>query len=134
MIKPNELSKGRLYLDSSGQVQVFEESFNGIVNPNIAFDWQEINGDKFEDINPIPLTPEWLGRCGFVKNGRQWDGPEIENDNSISFFIIQECDMAGTYELFGSEWTLGKPFQCVHQLQNLYFALTGEELTIKEPV
>lgn len=28
------------------------------------------------------------------------------------------------------EWTIGKPFKYLHQLQNVYFALEGEELTV----
>jgi hypothetical protein len=83
-----------------------------------------------QDIDPLPLTPEWLLRCGFKDDGgNMWSGPEIENDDSIEYFTIKKKN-AGFF-FYGSEWTHGKPFLYVHQLQNLYFAMTGEELTIK---
>lgn len=85
-----------------------------------------------QDIEPIPLTPEWLERMGFVKNTREeWDGPKIELEHSLEWFTIKGYG-PDSFMLMGSEWTTGKPFQFVHQLQNLYFALTGEELIIKE--
>ncbi len=71
---------------------------------------------------PITLTEEWLLKFGFEKRS-----------------IIQEND---SYYLNGEiVWVTKKGFryfqnrniiQHVHQLQNLYFALTGEELTIKD--
>lgn len=79
----------------------------------------------------IPLTPEWLERMGFVKNTREeWDGPKIELEHSLEWFTIKGYG-PDSFMLMGSEWTMGKPFQFVHQLQNLYFAVTGEELDIK---
>jgi hypothetical protein len=88
--------------------------------------------DEYDQVNPIPLTPEWLERCGFKDDGgNMWSGPEIENDDSIEYFTIKKKN-AGFY-FYGSEWTHGKPFLYVHQFQNLYFALTGEELQIKMP-
>lgn len=127
MIKPNELRIGNLIL-----YKEFGEG-DGVVGRIKAGDFGRL---KFHDDEyfPIPLTPEWLERFALVKNGNQWDGPEMHTDTSTSYFIIQEGKKPGTFELFGSEWTLGKPFQYVHQLQNLYFALTDEELTIKETV
>lgn len=83
------------------------------------------------EVEPIPLTAEWLERCGFKKGssyigiGYHWDGP-----NEISI-VEQNVDKEDTYRLYGSEWTIGNDFKYLHQLQNLYFSLTGEEL-IKE--
>ncbi len=78
----------------------------------------------------IPITPEWLEKFGFT--GLEygvWDGPKIELEDSVEWFTIEEY--RGGFILKGSEWVMGKPFHSVHQLQNLYFALTGEELQIK---
>lgn len=81
-------------------------------------------------IQPIPLTEEWLVKFGFEKPAETWylngfgvwqtlcgnkDGTEF-----IGFF----------YEL-RDRGIVDKHIEHVHQLQNLYFALTGEELTIK---
>lgn len=74
---------------------------------------------------PIPLTPEWLERCGFE---RGIDKGVFVKDN----FKIGVTDYAG-----GGSWVFYMDrhlsvhdISCLHQLQNLYFALTGEELTI----
>lgn len=62
-----------------------------------------------EDLQPITLTEEWLRRFGFVKTN------EIDRWELKGFGIVD----------------ISTP-QCkhLHQLQNLYFALNGEELTL----
>ena len=69
-------------------------------------------------MEPIPLTEEWLLKFGFIihedgyitcPNGRQWI---LHLDNEFEF---EALNIIVIY---------------VHQLQNLYFALTGEELII----
>ena len=65
-----------------------------------------------EKHNPIPLTEEWLLKFDCKKI---WVF-EIFGDNKRGFHISTEY----------GEWIFLK---YVHQLQNLYFALTGEELT-----
>ena len=70
---------------------------------------------------PIPLTKEWLIKFGFVLSGDLfhinrlfviWNGKGFDNTD---------------YMHYKTEVIL----KHVHQLQNLYFALTGEELTIE---
>lgn len=83
----------------------------------------EKDGIPFE---PIFLTEEWVKKFGFVGVGNHYekncfniykykDGMEIElrNDEDDELFVI------------------GMRCNCVHKLQNLYFAITGEELIIK---
>lgn len=72
------------------------------------------------DLLPIPLTEEWLLKFGFEQNKLS------AKHNS---FIWYENHI-GIKGLLG----VVKPYECkhVHQLQNLYFALTGEELKLKE--
>ena len=70
---------------------------------------------------PIPLTEEWLLKFGFSKYGRL-----NTNDN---FKLIYDYDLS-TFYLDD----IGLELKHVHQLQNLYFALTGKELTIKQLV
>jgi hypothetical protein len=71
--------------------------------------------------NPIPLTPEILEKCGFENNGFYCthSDPYMEISPSATGFILSvNC----------SEYEIGETFNHLHQLQNLYFALTGEEL------
>jgi hypothetical protein len=80
--------------------------------------------------NPIPLTPEWLERLGFVKDSRSVWVKRIDE------YTLIGINMDGKYELidvFNAETVKSwdNRIEFVHQLQNLYFALTGEELEIK---
>jgi len=71
---------------------------------------------------PIPLTEEWLLKFGFeiVKGAHQsWRTIKINDEKS---FDIQFIDG----EVFYSDTRL----KYVHKLQNLYFALTGQELQL----
>ena len=79
---------------------------------------------------PIPLTEEWLVKFGFEKdeNEQYYKGGYVidvtADKKSFMFSIVINAN-----GLFAA--ALGVYYH-VHQLQNLYFALTGEELTIKE--
>lgn len=95
-----------------------------------------INICNFE---PIPLTEEWLIKFGFdinrlevgclkVSSYKTYEEKELEiwnTDNGIELMINNEPnDICLFFSL--------KNIKYVHQLQNLYFALTGLELSIKE--
>jgi len=70
-----------------------------------------------EKTSYIPLTEEWLLKFGFKING-----------NTMKINIL------GINGSFFFEHELGiSQISYVHQLQNLYWILTGEELTIKNP-
>ena len=75
---------------------------------------------------PIPLTPEILEKAGFVKTGRYAIG--------AGGYITYEKDrVVLLHPKKGHPFVLAfheTQVQSVHQLQNLYFALTGEELPI----
>ena len=73
--------------------------------------------NRISQIQPIPLTKEWLVKFGFV-NG--------EKDN-FSFTKYMDLRILGSEADYNGIW-FGKVFY-VHQLQNLYFALCGVELT-----
>lgn len=73
-------------------------------------------------IDPIPLTEDVLFKCGFDKNDNMF------TDNKLVGIEIYDEDLH--FRVLCGNYCL-----CVinnlHQLQNLYFALTGEELNIK---
>jgi hypothetical protein len=78
------------------------------------------NGNK--NFKPIPLTEEWLLNFGF-------ESDEIEWWNGIlSIGICKEGLRYLPTEQINVR--VGIVLQHVHQLQNLYFALTNEELTL----
>ena len=88
-----------------------------------------------KDVYPIPLTEEWLIKFGFKK----------ENNTIYSISDKLSSSEVGKWYFFKNEnnsftphikrenkfsW-IGKEIKYVHQLQNLYFALTGEELGLQ---
>jgi len=79
---------------------------------------------------PIPLTEEWLLKFGFELYEGEMIGETSMNDNwTLGLFKINAW---GNGWLFYWDDKWDNRIQYVHQLQNLYFALTNEELTIKQ--
>lgn len=82
-----------------------------------------LDGCSIDEVKPIPLTEEWLERFGIMQNTWFEDGS----------YMIKE-DRGFGWEMYVRNAVKTKRisfayFKHVHQLQNLYFALTGEELT-----
>lgn len=80
-----------------------------------------------KEFEPIPLTEEWLKRFGFAEVSE--DGLWQADDEEL--FQIQSEYLN---EQWGHIWDAAftnAPLEYVHQLQNLYFSLTGSELELK---
>ena len=77
--------------------------------------------DNCNYIEPIPLTEEWLLKFGFEM---------YEFDHKANQFRFKERLIVYIDGFLYDHGTSVK-LQYVHQLQNLSFALTNEELTIK---
>ena len=73
-----------------------------------------------QDLKSISLTEGWLLRFGYYKE-------KFSNDWQGKYHRISEF----TSGVFTCDKT-GVSLKSVHQLQNLYFALTGEELIITD--
>lgn len=112
-MKANELRIGNWVID---------EHLDGIGNAGF---WrlQQVETRLTEDYEPIPLTEEILLKCGFEYN-KHYDSYVKETDRASEFIIRAKdfvmCDIDLIVKL-----------KHLHQLQNLYFALTGEELNIE---
>ena len=86
------------------------------------------------EIEPTPLTEEWLLKFGFKKQDYKMSGCSIYKLGNIiimnSFRDDGRKDMGITVEgISPPTWSLANLY-FVHQLQNIYFALTGEELIL----
>ena len=80
-------------------------------------------GEYYKDLKPIPLTEQWLLDFGFVNDSNlhyRWTMGDI-----LIYDIDDNCIC------ISDTWEFGMR-KYVHQLQNLYFALTQEELILKE--
>jgi hypothetical protein len=81
---------------------------------------------------PIPLTEEWLIKFGFESVGLGGNRFVLYNAiDGTSNFVI-ETDGIILYPQIDYDIVCWSEFKYVHQLQNLYFALTGEELILSE--
>jgi len=102
-------------------------SNNGVVKVEKRH-YEDIENGEI-DLFPIPLTEEWLVKFGFEEDDSLLDPLDTPNGNfwveynkefvciHLPFFEFMYADGSGVIEI-----------KHVHQLQNLYSALTGEEL------
>lgn len=85
--------------------------------------------------SPIPLTPEWLTRFGLIPiEGRTGRYSYLNgNRNFGDWCYLSEGELVVIDYTFETEQTVveAKNIQYVHQLQNLYYALTGSELSME---
>lgn len=85
---------------------------------------------------PIPLTEKWLIKFGFEKTYAKNCHKKRFNKNSLHSIVVtigKENILCLLDEYSGKEIIMvfnGDVIESVHQLQNIYFALTGKELTI----
>lgn len=82
------------------------------------------------EIKPIPLTEEWLVKFGFKLYPT---GSYCKDINYDLYLAIIYSDTPkeiwlNVYQDGVENTTILKHIHYVHQLQNLYYALTGEEL------
>jgi hypothetical protein len=124
-MKANELRIGNL-------IQCFGQPYNitiigaGNVKMKLFNTKAHTDNVSIKDIVGIPLTEEWLLKFGFKNN--TWEHKQGAN---TMYWDKVDCilhigDQRDTNYSFMAECMY------VNQLQNLYFALTGEELKIKE--
>lgn len=133
MIRISELRIGNLviykpYGNRDGETKKIE----GLLGMKAFFNKYNNESAMLHYLRGIPLTAEWLERMGwydlamgfFIPIGEGNPRRQLNwNDIDHSVKIMDP----GGYVI-----TIAGNVQFVHQLQNLYFALTGEELSINE--
>ncbi len=143
-MKANELRMGNLIQDIHTRgifSQQYQEVYivNGIGKDSIVVEPEPLplrslidQTDKNKslsifDVEFIPLTEEWLVRFGFEL---------LENEGDIKYFQLGKYGVKMEEEqdfyFYKGEDVISTLAEIyfVHQLQNLYFALTGEELPV----
>jgi hypothetical protein len=78
----------------------------------------------------IPITEEWLFKFGFEKQDKYWFflRTHYANFDEFNYSILFE---KVTLEKNSIELGICNTIKYIHQLQNLYFALTNTELQIQ---
>lgn len=132
-IKPSELRIGNYLQNNKGEVRVVSELNCNKDEFNIQA-WglgsDRMYGSNEDNLQPIPLTEDWLVKFKGEKTNRHWFNYSYK-DIEISHNI-----MNGVVNLFqpinSKEPITIRDIYKVHTFQNLYFALTKEELKITE--
>lgn len=130
MLKSNELRVGNwIEAYPGGPVQVVSlgtDVVNGIIHtPNF------VGATHGGILSPIPLTTEILHNCGF-KKGEKWYIHQVYYNGIIDICHTRGCFTYGRKTEYGFDSTID--IESLHQLQNLYFALIGKELTLNLPL
>jgi len=134
-MKPQELRIGNFINPEIGELEhVGQIKYIGYSGVGVELDCDEpelsLNHDlDLSDIKPIPLTEEWLEKFGFSRNL-----VSACCDYSLVLDHGYEHDLYYIYnhsEVDGStSWIRTKGIRHVHELQNIYFSLTGYELEL----
>jgi hypothetical protein len=96
--------------------------------------YQNSQDTETKVFEPIPLTEEWLLKFGFIRHHYDYANDVIYIKNIADNEIDNAEFEWGVYpnELgSGIQIKNRKSLKYVHEIQNLYFALIGEELTFK---
>ena len=109
-MKPTDLRIGNYVFDNLGGILKIKG-----INTN----------SDLSHLKPILITEDWLIKLGFEKQMAWTFSLHISGNNYLIYYLGEKG------------WSIGNKdysdFNChyVHQMQNLYFALTNKELTYK---
>lgn len=123
-MKAEELRIGNYYNQFGNIHQVNWTVLGELSNAPITQSW----------CKAIPLTEEWFINLGFVFKTEELGVKLYEIQVGIDFLIFSK---EGHWSISSgkNQWYMDRNFKSpkyVHDLQNLVYALTGEELILKE--
>jgi hypothetical protein len=127
MIKHNELRIGNVIMYEEASFDINSESVKSISQLKVtavkSLPTKEKGEQFYKDIKPVPLDKKWLLKFGFEiykyrantfgLNGYSFDLDKMSLHNDLP----ADCNKINEIDL-----------KYIHQLQNLYFALTGNDL------
>lgn len=122
MIAAHELRIGNWVL-ARPEIAGIETESEELVNIQVAFVSKNMAHEEW--LYPIPLTPEILEKCGFEKHHSNYyvDALMLKpNGNVWEVWLYPAPSPQSAYNATNIRF--------IHELQNLYFALTGEELEV----
>lgn len=127
MIAPQELRIGNYLITASTRIFCIVRSIDDLskeihidtIEDGNVFDTWDM---EYQELEPVPISPEILDRAKFSYNFIVY---------SIGNFWLAPND--GWYDVYlhGLSSGISCRIKYLHQLQNLYFALTNQELQIK---
>jgi len=128
MIRSNELRIGN-YVLCEGRIERLAMINNKTSAVDIESNDVAQNGEiKFSNIHPVSLTDDILSQCGFIYNDyfKFW---QLVNGKEE---LRSEMDIDRDYNVIDfTRRLLVKKVTSLHQLQNIYFMLKGQELSFQ---
>lgn len=123
IMKANELRIGNYVIDNR------DDSIHKVTGGTI----HSYEFSNTSILKPIPLTEEWLLKFGFkyspcgISGADMWQGLGFWQLPNTEITLRGDKNCKYQLRIHGF---INSNYVFVHQLQNLYFALTGEELEI----
>ncbi len=126
MIQLNELRIGNFIKGPLTVNGVFYPDFAPLASIEIQlkldhFVWFKANPDLYKSIEPIDLTQEWMLKFSSAREH------ELKWDLHQYIMVVKRYEK---YFLYYADKGYLFDVKHVHQLQNICFALTGEELSV----
>lgn len=118
MIQANELRLGNYIYKLDNVMQVEDETFKNV--SAMLFPYK-----------PIPITEEWLLKLGFVSSDLN-NSIRIHFEHLVDYrfeYYITKITNYHKEDMYFSGSSINN-IKYVHQLQNLFFAVTQKELTL----
>lgn len=113
-MKAEELRIGNFIYSSGNVMQVHSIDKDGFYGQLLS---PKLEPDYLKGLEPIPITEEWLLKFGFSAHYEVG----LKHYSIGEFIFVFQNGIITKY----------KHVKYVHQLQNIYFALTNEELILK---
>lgn len=125
-MEAKELRIGNYYIDIDNGITEMSghELYQMAVGENLGV-------ISVNEYNPIPLTGDWLIKLGFKLLEYRVNEIYSHPTFNMHFYIYKNGRIRLSMVKGVFDEKVMKRLKHVHQLQNLYHALTGEELTIK---
>lgn len=128
-MKANELRIGNLVSETPKYAEGFIRKIVALHENDAWFE----NGDfeQYENVYPLKITEEWMYKFGFKKKEDYDDelGDLYDLEWWGGFYLKEDYFIPKPY-YFAEAFNYDFKLKYVHQLQNIYFALTGEELEV----
>ncbi len=125
------------------RISIVKEDFVNVYLKKETPEYKHSPSISEKRLNPIPLTKEWLLKFGFELENEnffyiKFDNKAKNNGSERNFFIdkilidmeIDQGDYVVWFCNSVSDEMLCNRIKYLHQLQNLYYSLTGTELLL----
>jgi len=126
-----------VYTYDNQQDNIDQECIITAINDNgtLGFRWPDEDYNcnaPLEDFEGVPISEEWLERFGFL----YCDDPNFDKHANAKMFYSKGIQIGiRVDDLRCPSFYMGYPIRgivYIHQLQNIFYFLTGTELTLKQ--